>query len=676
MKNRLLYFISIIISLSASCTTNSTDGGVIQQSDEHTLQLTVLIPPDEVATRITLRENEDRSISLTWRENDELQLCFVQGSKIIKHTASIKGISNEDKSGTFEIAIPKEITGGTFNLYGVYGGGGLAESEPSNAAIHNNLRDAGSIQVIQDKKDLMLVFSHENISLTNPTINVNLKHIGALFSITLKNNSNNHMTNIAEARLTAESDGWLHTTGSTGGSYNVVNSKFEDSDTSGKYISFRTTNRSLKKGENITFWGWYPILPDTKWPELKLELLDESGEVIALSKNTKPERREVTKAGKAYYFFSTIDEEGLKFTDSHFLDIDNFEINIGINVSSWLSVPKYTGAGRLSFFQEKDVELLSSLGFDHIRLCIDEVELWEEDGTKIRPEGFDLLHDAIRWCEKYGLRVIVDMHITRNHRFTNTENLLFTDSSEPANFVKLWEDLSHELYKYPNSLVAYELLNEPVSADPKNWNRVSALAINAIRAKEADRTIIVGVCTSNFGVRYNDLQLPSTHHVMMTFHFYSPFLLTYYGSTSTTGGRRDIPIIYPGPPQLIPEEYIHLLPANWQETGRRVYDRERLETSIMLGINRAKELEVPVFVGEFGTWNATPEPARTNWYRDIVDILLANDIPYTLWDYKGWGYSLISESNEVFYPTLVDIITRKKAMEGDSKIDDMININW
>jgi endoglucanase len=200
-----------------------------------------------------------------------------------------------------------------------------------------------------------------------------------------------------------------------------------------------------------------------------------------------------------------MDGEGLKFTDSHFLDIDNFEINIGINVASWLSVPKYTGAQRLSFFQEKDVELLSSLGFDHIRLCVDEVELWGEDGTK-HSEGFNLLHNAIRWCEKHGLRIIVDMHIARNHRFTASENTLFTDPAEADKFVKLWEDLSDELYKYPNLLAAYELLNEPISADPKNWNRVSALAINALRAKEPDRTIIVGVCTSNSGARYNEFR--------------------------------------------------------------------------------------------------------------------------------------------------------------------------
>src|SRR5690606_30531842 len=246
-------------------------------------------------------------------------------------------------------------------------------------------------------------------------------------------------------------------------------------------------------------------------------------------------------------------------------------------------------------------------------------ELWDQHGGRIREYGFDLLHEAIGWCIKHGVRVIVDLHITRNHRFTNSENPLFTDPSEPAKFVKLWEDLSDELGEYPNSLVAYELLNEPVSKDPANWNEVAGFAIEAIRAKEADRTIIVGVCTSNNSVRYDNLTLPSTHRILLTFHYYGPFLLTAYGLQSTTGGRTDIPIQYPG--QLVPDDWISALPENWQSTGQRQYNRAVLADAISKGIQTAERLNVPVFMGEFGTLNTVPEPSRSNWYRDVIDIL-------------------------------------------------------
>lgn len=334
--------------------------------------------------------------------------------------------------------------------------------------------------------------------------------------------------------------------------------------------------------------------------------------------------------------------------------MDVFEIKRGVNVASWLSTPKYDGALRSAFLQERDIKLLSTLGFDHVRLCIDEVVLWDNQGGRIRPYGFDLLHQAIQWCMKYNMRALIDLHITRNHRFTNTENTLFTDPNEPAKYVKLWEDLSDELIQYPNSIVAYELLNEPVSANPENWNRVAALAIQAIRAREPNRTIVVGVCTSAGDVKYDALQLPNNHKILLTFHYYGPYLLTAYGLQSTTGGRRDIPMSYPG--QLVPSEWIDQLPANWQSTGQRYYDRATLKTSILKGIDMAKRLNAPVFVGEFGTLSYTPEPSRTNWYRDVVGILNEENIPYTSFDYKGAGYSIVGEDLKILYPNLVDIL--------------------
>lgn len=332
-----------------------------------------------------------------------------------------------------------------------------------------------------------------------------------------------------------------------------------------------------------------------------------------------------------------------------------FQIQRGINVASWLSTPKYFGESRKTFFQESDVQLIASMGFDHIRLCVDETTLWTADGVIIRPYAFDLVHDAIQWCDTHGLKVIFDLHVTRNHRFTNPTNLLFDDENEPAKFVKLWEDISSELSQYPNSLVAYELLNEPVSKDPADWNRVSQLAISAIRAKEPERTIIVGVCTTNGVVRYDDLTLPEDRsNLMMTFHYYGPFLLTAYGLQSTTNGRTDIPISYPG--RLISEEYIHLLPGKWQETGRRTYDRERLKTAMSLGFEKAAQLGVPVFVGEFGTLKYLPNPARANWYIDVVSICKEFSAPYTSWDYKGYGYSIVSEQNTILYPEIAEIL--------------------
>ncbi len=75
---------------------------------------------------------------------------------------------------------------------------------------------------------------------------------------------------------------------------------------------------------------------------------------------------------------------------------DAFEIHRGTNISHWLSQSNRRGEARRQWFTEKDVELIASLGFDHIRLPIDEEQMWDEVGHK-EPEAFELLHSAIGW---------------------------------------------------------------------------------------------------------------------------------------------------------------------------------------------------------------------------------------------------------------------------------------
>src|SRR5690606_21963453 len=94
------------------------------------------------------------------------------------------------------------------------------------------------------------------------------------------------------------------------------------------------------------------------------------------------------------------------------------------------------------------------------------------------------------------------------------------------------------------------------------------------------------------------------------------------------------------------------LVANWQSTGQRYYDKSTLATSLKSGMDMAKRLNAPVFVGEFGTMKTSPEPSRTNWYHDVVEILNENNVPYTSFDYKGAGYSIVSEGNQILYPSL------------------------
>ena len=98
-------------------------------------------------------------------------------------------------------------------------------------------------------------------------------------------------------------------------------------------------------------------------------------------------------------------------------EVNNFRIQRGTNISHWLSQNNDDrGEARRQHIQEDDFARLDSLGFDFVRLPIDEVQFWDEQGNKL-PEAWELMTNAINWAEKHHLRTIVDLHIIRSHYF-------------------------------------------------------------------------------------------------------------------------------------------------------------------------------------------------------------------------------------------------------------------
>jgi len=170
---------------------------------------------------------------------------------------------------------------------------------------------------------------------------------------------------------------------------------------------------------------------------------------------------------------------------------EKFEIKKGTNVAHWLSQSKQRGTERALFFTKEDVQNIAKMGFDHIRLPIDEVQMWDENGKR-HDDAFLLLEKGIEWCIELNLKVVVDLHILRSHYFNAKEKPLWTVPAEQEKFFDLWRDLSKQLKKFPTHMVAYELMNEAVADDHESWNQLVAKAHAAIREIEPTRTIIIG----------------------------------------------------------------------------------------------------------------------------------------------------------------------------------------
>ena len=315
----------------------------------------------------------------------------------------------------------------------------------------------------------------------------------------------------------------------------------------------------------------------------------------------------------------------------------SFTIQHGTNISHWLSQSLRRSAERREFFVQQDVRRIADMGLDHIRLPIDEEQMWQEGGAP-DTEAFALLDSALDWCESAKLRVIVDLHLLRTHHFLDTGNPpLFADPKEQGRFVGLWQQLSEHLRRRSTDQVAYELLNEAVARDPEDWNRVAMAAFSAIRRLEPARTIVLGSNWYNQHHTFDQLRVPDDPHCILTFHYYLPMFVTHYTAPWwAIGSAYHGPIHYPGKP--IAEEdlagmHTDLL-RHMGEWNRR-YGRDVMAADLAQPLAVRARTGLPLYCGEFGCYERTPDPLRLAWFRDILAVFAEHHIAWANWDYKG-----------------------------------------
>jgi len=314
-----------------------------------------------------------------------------------------------------------------------------------------------------------------------------------------------------------------------------------------------------------------------------------------------------------------------------------FEIRNGVNISHWLSQSEQRGENRKAWFTRNDVEYIAKLGYDHIRIPIDEVQMFTEDGQK-EPEAFALLHNALSWCSEFNLRAVVDLHILRSHYFDAKEKPLFTDPKAQEQFYECWRQISGELKKYSVDKVAYECMNEPVADNPEIWNVIVNRCAEVIRKLEPRRTIIMGSNRWQSFSTVKDLRVPENDpNIIISFHYYEPFLLTHYKASWTNNKDITVPVHYPG--QLIADTDMDSA-GNYAEAGKKVYNIDVIENDFMQAVEVAKKHNLKLYCGEYGCISGAPEEDRIRWYKDMYTLFERHGIARANWDYKG-GFGII-----------------------------------
>ena len=337
MRKKYLPFIAIaIMTFFVACSNEDLITEENTPEAEGAITITASMPDDEPQTRIVLTRDE-KNINLTWQPNDWLQFAFVQNGTKRKKSIQLSSanILNNGKRVTFTINPPDGIVANQpYDLYGVYGlystnteEGGISGANPTNVILTRNPGNRGTLELVQNRGDVMLYFK-SSVTPGNPPTTVTFKHLGSLFAISFNNTVNPSPTSgVTGARLVGvDANGdeltngnWAFNNGTGGQVFNLLTEQFQDITTAGNYISFSTAGTTWNVGQTTTLWAWYPPIPNQVWPALRLVMTNSSGDEVLSSDNFKPQRPTAPVAGKVYHFYARWNGTALNFTNDQFV---------------------------------------------------------------------------------------------------------------------------------------------------------------------------------------------------------------------------------------------------------------------------------------------------------------------------------------------------------------------
>lgn len=314
----------------------------------------------------------------------------------------------------------------------------------------------------------------------------------------------------------------------------------------------------------------------------------------------------------------------------------------GINLGGWLSqCAEYSEKHYSEFITENDIKTISEWGLDHVRLPIDYNVIEDEDGLPLQ-SGYQHIDDCINWCEKYGLKLIIDLHKTKGFSFDNKpeDNVMFGNPELQDRFVSLWKNIASRYGQKSN--ITFELLNEIVEKDSSRWNALASKTISEIRRLAPETKIIIG------GIQWNSvhtltlLDVPIDDNMVYNFHFYEPFQFTHQRAPWVPL-ISDKTISYPGDMAEYRRVSKEIGGFGSGLMNTDTMGAEFMEKLIAEAVEAAENANVPLYCGEYGVIDRAEISDTAIWFEDIHSVFEKYGIGRAAWTYKDIDFGIWGE---------------------------------
>lgn len=308
-------------------------------------------------------------------------------------------------------------------------------------------------------------------------------------------------------------------------------------------------------------------------------------------------------------------------------------------------------------FLESDFRWIRDWGFNFVRLPTD-YRFWtaSDDLTKIDERKVTKIDRAIRLGEQYGIHINLCLHrapglcilddmdtAISGIRVTPETTNLFDDSHALEAFVYQWTYFAKRYQGISGDHLSFNLVNEPMyrpaqeqkrklldslkekpqeeiaqaieAHGAREYARVATATINAIRAVDPSRTIVVdGSAVSRSPVPElfdsNVIQSPHT--------YFPPEVTTYQGEWARQWLKATEPPTWP----------------HKDKSGKVLSNRDSINTYFEPW-RRAVQQGVAIHVGELGCYKFTPPEVTLAWFNDTLDAIAELKSGWALWNFRG-----------------------------------------
>jgi aryl-phospho-beta-D-glucosidase BglC (GH1 family) len=268
-------------------------------------------------------------------------------------------------------------------------------------------------------------------------------------------------------------------------------------------------------------------------------------------------------------------------------------------------------------------------------------KLIESKPYKYSQEGFNYLDKIFSWAGRYGLGVILDLHAacgSQNydwHSDSRGKALLWKNKEHFRRTIALWEAIS-ERYKQKDSLIGYDLLNEPVleDADLEVLKSLYGSLIKRIRKIDNSHTIFLE--GSLWAQRIDFLRDLLDENITVSIHNYLPLDYTFnFSPFSSFPGKID--------------------KVSW--CNKRIL--EHLKPYYLF----SQKNKVKIFVGEFGINWRGGFWGELNWLETVLKAYQEYGFGYTYWTYKAVANNVFPDGIYQYIPN-TECINRQGPLYG------------